>query len=116
MKYYYCDAQKFELEQREAAGKKYYYLKQLNLKKKRIRQIFYNNVEMTVQYLQILFKGALFLDGGLDVVDRIFAHTLFNDDENCLKAWMDLPLHPLQEDEPGGDRHWIESSPALQVS
>lgn len=58
--------------------------------------------------------GALFLDGGLDVVDGIFGRTLFGDEDTCLRTWLDLPLHPLQEDEPGGDRHWIESSPALQ--
>nr|KAG5706615.1 hypothetical protein BaRGS_005685 [Batillaria attramentaria] len=58
--------------------------------------------------------GALFLDGGLEVVDKIFARTLFEVDKVCLKVWMELPLHPLQEDEPGGDRHWIDSSPALQ--
>lgn len=60
--------------------------------------------------------GALFLDGGLEVVDHIFGRTLFEKDPTCLQTWLDLPLHPLQEDEPGGDRHWIESSPALQVS
>jgi hypothetical protein len=48
-------------------------------------------------------------------VDAIFGRTLFGDDDSCLRTWTELPLHPLQEDEPGGDRHWIESSPALQV-
>ena len=59
--------------------------------------------------------GALFLDGGLQVVEKIFGRTLFGDDNTCLRTWQELPLHPLQEDEPGGDRHWIESSPTLQV-
>lgn len=58
--------------------------------------------------------GALFLDGGLDIVDQIFARTLFEDDKVCLRVWLELPLHPLQEDEPGGDRHWVDSSPALK--
>ncbi|XP_076455458.1 ribonuclease 3-like [Babylonia areolata] len=58
--------------------------------------------------------GALFLDGGLETVDAIFGRTLFGDEAECLKIWQNLPLHPLQEDEPAGDRHWVESSPALQ--
>ena len=58
--------------------------------------------------------GALFLDGGVDLVDKIFAKTLF-DDLDLVRTWKQLPLHPLQEDEPEGDRHWVESSPALQV-
>lgn len=57
--------------------------------------------------------GALFLDGGVDLVDKIFAKTLF-DDLDLVYTWKQLPLHPLQEDEPEGDRHWVESSPALQ--
>lgn len=58
--------------------------------------------------------GALFLDGGIEITDRIFSQTLFNDSESLLQTWRQLPLHPLQEDEPNGDRHWIPSSPALQ--
>lgn len=58
--------------------------------------------------------GALFLDGGLEIVDKIFARTLFEEDKTCFRVWLELPLHPLQEDEPGGDRHWVESSPALK--
>nr|AMN88357.1 DROSHA [Mytilus galloprovincialis] len=58
--------------------------------------------------------GALFLDGGIEVTDRIFSNTLFGDSDELLQTWKEIPLHPLQEDEPNGDRHWIESSPALQ--
>ncbi len=60
--------------------------------------------------------GALFLDGGIDLADRIFANVLFGEDERLLDVYTDLPRHPLQEDEPSGDRHWIESSPVLLVS
>lgn len=58
--------------------------------------------------------GALYLDGGIDLADRVFAETLFKDEEKYLNIWRDLPLHVLQEDEPGSDRHWVESSPTLQ--
>ena len=59
--------------------------------------------------------GALFLDGGIDLADRVFGEVLFDDDERLLNTWINLPRHPLQEDEPSGDRHWIASSPVLQV-
>ena len=59
--------------------------------------------------------GALFLDGGIDLADRVFGEVLFGDDEKLLNTWINLPRHPLQEDEPNGDRHWISSSPVLQV-
>ncbi|XP_067662742.1 ribonuclease 3-like [Haliotis asinina] len=57
--------------------------------------------------------GALFIDGGIELADEIFARTLF-EEEHLLSVWNDLPLHPLQEEEPNGDRHWIESSFVLQ--
>jgi len=57
----------------------------------------------------------LYIDGGVDLADRIFSKTLF-DEDGLLKTWKEMPMHPLQEEEPNGDRNWIESSPALQVS
>ena len=59
--------------------------------------------------------GALFLDGGIDLADRVFGEVLFDDDERLMNTWINLSRHPLQEDEPSGDRHWIASSPVLQV-
>ncbi|CAG0884564.1 unnamed protein product [Darwinula stevensoni] len=58
--------------------------------------------------------AALFLDGGLQVADRIFSETLFQGEMDLLEVWNNLPLHPLQEQEPSGDRHWIESIPFLK--
>lgn len=55
------------------------------------------------------------MDGGIDLADKVFAETLFKDEDKYLNIWRDLPLHVLQEDEPGSDRHWVESSPTLQV-
>lgn len=57
--------------------------------------------------------GALFIDNGIELAGRIFCQTLF-DDDRLIKTWRELALHPLQEEEPNGDRQWVESSPALQ--
>jgi ribonuclease-3 len=58
--------------------------------------------------------GALFLDGGIDVVDRVFSETLFKIHPDLLQVWMNLPPHPLQEQEPTGDRQWIPKFELLQ--
>ncbi|KAG8194728.1 hypothetical protein JTE90_026377 [Oedothorax gibbosus] len=57
--------------------------------------------------------GALFLDAGIEVSDKVFSNTLFPEPE-LKEVWMNYPLHPLQEQEPDGDRRWIESIPLLQ--
>ncbi|XP_053988882.1 ribonuclease 3 [Hylaeus volcanicus] len=58
--------------------------------------------------------GSLFLDGGIEVADRVFGETLFKDEENLSKVWVNYPKHPLQEQEPTGDRQWIPSFELLQ--
>lgn len=58
--------------------------------------------------------GALFLDGGIAVADRIFGSTLFNSDNVLTDVWFDYPPHPLQDQEPQGDRVWIEKFKILQ--
>lgn len=57
--------------------------------------------------------GALFLDGGIEVADKVFSDTLFKDSE-LLEVWVNLPLHPLQQQEPEGDREWIPKFELLQ--
>ncbi|KAL3289704.1 hypothetical protein HHI36_023104 [Cryptolaemus montrouzieri] len=57
--------------------------------------------------------GALFLDGGIDVADKVFSETLFKDSD-LLSVWANLPLHPLQQQEPTGDREWIPKFELLQ--
>lgn len=57
--------------------------------------------------------GALFLDQDIEVADKVFSQTLFMEPE-LLDVWMNYPPHPLQEQEPGGDRKWISSVPVLQ--
>ncbi|EFN85596.1 ribonuclease 3 [Harpegnathos saltator] len=58
--------------------------------------------------------GSLFLDGGIEVADRVFGETLFKDEEDLAKVWVNYPRHPLQEQEPMGDRQWIPSFELLQ--
>ncbi|XP_076232216.1 ribonuclease 3 drosha [Calliopsis andreniformis] len=58
--------------------------------------------------------GSLFLDGGIEVADRVFGETLFKDEEDLGKVWVNYPKHPLQEQEPTGDRQWIPSFELLQ--
>ncbi|CAH0384549.1 unnamed protein product [Bemisia tabaci] len=58
--------------------------------------------------------GALFLDGGIEIPDKVFGHTFFKSDPQLLDVWVNYPKHPLQEQEPDTDRHWIASFPLLQ--
>lgn len=59
--------------------------------------------------------GALFLDGGIKVADTVFAETLFKGEPDLLNTWINYPKHPLQEQEPTGDRQWIQNFELLQV-
>ena len=63
----------------------------------------------------LYFPGALFLDGGVPLADKVFSKALFQTEDDLLDIWSALPPHPLIQDEPHGDRHWIMNSPALQV-
>uniref|UniRef100_A0A8D8M7L3 Ribonuclease 3 n=1 Tax=Cacopsylla melanoneura TaxID=428564 RepID=A0A8D8M7L3_9HEMI len=58
--------------------------------------------------------GALFLDAGIHVADRVFSCVLYKDNEVRFNQWMYYPQHPLQEQEPDGDRHWVKHSPLLK--
>ncbi|XP_001843599.2 ribonuclease 3 [Culex quinquefasciatus] len=59
--------------------------------------------------------GALLLDGGIETADRVFAYALFQEDDSLRKIWINYPPHPLQEQEPLGDRHHIESFEMLKT-
>ena len=48
--------------------------------------------------------------------DHVFTRALFYDDPKLQKIWRDYPAHPLQEQEPNGDRQWISKFPILQVA
>ncbi|XP_033156119.1 ribonuclease 3 [Drosophila mauritiana] len=58
--------------------------------------------------------GALLLDGGIKVADEVFTDALFRQDEKLLSIWKNLPEHPLQEQEPLGDRSCIDSYRVLK--
>ncbi|XP_031778770.1 ribonuclease 3 [Nasonia vitripennis] len=58
--------------------------------------------------------GALFLDGGIRIADTVFGETLFKNESDLLNIWVNYPKHPLQEQEPTGDRQWIPSFELLQ--
>lgn len=58
--------------------------------------------------------GALLLDGGITVADKVFANALFMENEKLKDVWENYPPHPLQEQEPVGDRQWIESYQLLK--
>lgn len=47
-------------------------------------------------------------------MDRVFSDTLFKASPDLLEVWMKLPPHPLQEQEPTGDRQWISKFELLK--
>ncbi|XP_052871249.1 ribonuclease 3-like, partial [Anopheles cruzii] len=60
--------------------------------------------------------GALLLDGGIEVADRVFAYALYGKNKPILhRVWVNYPPHPLQEQEPDGDRHHIKSFEMLKM-
>ncbi|CAB3375284.1 Hypothetical predicted protein [Cloeon dipterum] len=58
--------------------------------------------------------GALYLDGGIDIADRVFSETFFKGDGVLANVWIRYPKHPLQQEEPSGDRHWVPKHLTLQ--
>ncbi|XP_041981511.1 ribonuclease 3 [Aricia agestis] len=58
--------------------------------------------------------GALFLDGGLEITDRVFSLALWHNEPDLLEVWSRERPHPLQEQEPLGDRHYIKDFEFLQ--
>ena len=58
--------------------------------------------------------GAIFLDGGINEADKVFAQALFGSEPELYKTWTKFDPHPLQMQEPNGDRHWIQKYPVLQ--
>ncbi|XP_028038374.1 ribonuclease 3 [Bombyx mandarina] len=58
--------------------------------------------------------GALFLDAGLEVADRVFSLALWHNESELLEVWTKERAHPLQEQEPLGDRKYIKDFEFLQ--
>ena len=57
--------------------------------------------------------GSLFLDSDIKTADKVFSIALM-DDLELKEIWDNYPRHPLQEQEPNGDRQWIESFELLK--
>ena len=62
----------------------------------------------------VLFPTNYQLFPFLDEADRIFAVALFGTEPDLHGTWVTFDPHPLQMQEPGGDRHWIQTYPILQ--
>ncbi|KAG0728396.1 Ribonuclease 3 [Chionoecetes opilio] len=60
--------------------------------------------------------GAIFLDSGIEEADKVLSSTLFKGESVLHNIWVHYPSHPIQEQEPQGDRKWIKSFPILTVS
>ena len=41
---------------------------------------------------------------------QVFSTAMFSTEPDLFETWTDIPHHPLQTQEPGGDRHWIGKS------
>ncbi|KAJ7372321.1 hypothetical protein OS493_019765 [Desmophyllum pertusum] len=57
--------------------------------------------------------GAMYLESGLTSTTVLFTNLAF-DEEELRDVWTNLPKHPLQTQQPDGDRHLIGSSSILQ--
>lgn len=57
--------------------------------------------------------GAIYMEAGLEKSQELFARFIW-DCKELQDIWLDVPLHPLQEEEPGTDRQYIESVPLLK--
>ncbi|CAJ0581602.1 unnamed protein product, partial [Mesorhabditis spiculigera] len=60
------------------------------------------------------FMAAVFLDGGVEHCDRIYAKVMFAQDPVILERWVNYPEHPLKVEHPETDRHLIQTIPTLQ--
>lgn len=57
--------------------------------------------------------GGVFLDSGLEECQKLFGRLVFPE-EDLYQVWKGYPVHPLQVEYPGGDRHMIGESEVLQ--
>lgn len=46
--------------------------------------------------------------------DKVFCATFFHNRPDLYDVWVNIPPHPLQEQEPLGDRQWIDKFEILQ--
>jgi hypothetical protein len=57
--------------------------------------------------------AAVFLDSDLDTVSSMLCKILW-DDQELKSVWSDIPLHPIQAQQPEGDRYLISTKKILQ--
>ncbi|KAK6055854.1 RNase3 domain protein, partial [Cooperia oncophora] len=57
--------------------------------------------------------AAIYLDGGIEECDRIFADAMFGDDPAVKDHWLNVPEHPLKVEQPNGDRMIIDDTDEL---
>ncbi|KAK6024777.1 RNase3 domain protein [Ostertagia ostertagi] len=57
--------------------------------------------------------AAIYLDGGIEECDRIFADAMFGDDATVKDHWLNVPEHPLKVEQPNGDRMIIDDTDEL---
>ncbi|KJH50633.1 RNase3 domain protein [Dictyocaulus viviparus] len=57
--------------------------------------------------------AAIYLDGGIEQCDRIFAEAMFGDDSTVKTLWLNVPEHPLKVEQPEGDRMFVEGTDDL---
>uniref|UniRef100_A0A7I4YXJ6 RNase III domain-containing protein n=1 Tax=Haemonchus contortus TaxID=6289 RepID=A0A7I4YXJ6_HAECO len=57
--------------------------------------------------------AAIYLDGGIEECDRIFADAMFGDDPAVKDQWLNVPEHPLKVEQPDGDRMIIDDTDEL---
>lgn len=60
------------------------------------------------------FRSLLFLCK--QEADKVLSSTLFKHEQLLHNIWVNYPPHPIQEQEPQGDRKWINAFPLLMVS
>uniref|UniRef100_A0A183G720 Ribonuclease III n=1 Tax=Heligmosomoides polygyrus TaxID=6339 RepID=A0A183G720_HELPZ len=57
--------------------------------------------------------AAIYLDGGIEECDRVFADAMFSDDLVVKEQWLNVPEHPLKVEQPEGDRMIIDQTDEL---
>lgn len=57
--------------------------------------------------------GAIYMEAGLETAQKLLTKFLW-DDETLQDIWINMPKHPLQEEEPESDRHFIPNVPILK--
>jgi len=75
-----------------------------------IKVFFENYIANAVESL----IGAIYLDSGLKAVDDFICYVLFPVDDDLSKIWKNVKAHPIQEEQPDGDRHILDTSKDLK--